>query len=256
MKKILGLVAALLVSGCTGLPIDTTYTARYQASRVEFLVIHYTHQDFPTALKTLTEQKVSSHYLVRDDPPAIYRLVDENRSAWHAGVSSWRGYTFLNARSIGIEIVYIGREEEPLQGHWNEYPPAQIDLVVKLVKDIVERHKIPKENVVGHSDIAPLRKMDPGPRFPWKRLADEGLIVWPDAAEVARRTSGFEAQLPDVLWFQDRLAKHGFAIGQSGVLDPPTQRTLMVFQMKYRPARFDGIPDAETAAILDVLVNP
>ena len=248
--------AAALLSGCTGLPIDTTYTAKYQASRAEFLVIHYTHQDFPTALRTLTEQRVSSHYLVRDDPPTIYRLVDENRAAWHAGVSSWRGYNFLNARSIGIEIVYIGQGDDPAGPQWNEYSPAQIEAVVKLVKDIVARHQIPPANVVGHGEIAPQRKIDPGPRFPWKRLAQEGLALWPDEAEVARRLPAFQAQLPDVLWFQDRLAKHGYAVGQSGELDPVTKRVVMNFQMRYRPARYDGIPDAESAAILDVLVNP
>jgi len=256
MKKLLLLGAAALLSGCTGLPIDTTYTARYQESRAQVLVIHYTHQDFPTALKTLTEQRVSSHYLVRDDPPTIFRLVDENRAAWHAGVSSWRGRTLLNAASIGIEIVYIGQGDDPAGPAWNEYPPAQVDAVVKLVKDIVERHKIAPENVVGHGEIAPQRKIDPGPRFPWKRLAQEGLALWPNEAEVERRRPALEVQLPDVLWFQDRLAKHGYAVGQSGVLDAATRRVVMNFQMRYRPARYDGTPDAETAAILDVLVNP
>jgi N-acetylmuramoyl-L-alanine amidase len=257
MKRILPWLLACCLAGCASAPrIDTTYTAVSQDSRAQFLVIHYTHQDFPTALRTLTEQRVSSHYLVRDDPPTVYRLVDESRSAWHAGLSSWRGRTYLNASSIGIEIVYIGTEEAPESAAWNEYPKAQIDVVVSLIKEIVARHGIPPENIVGHSDIAPQRKMDPGPRFPWKRLADEGLIVWPDAGEVARRRLGFEQQLPDVLWFQDRLAKHGFALSQSGQLDPATRRVVMAFQMKYRPERFDGNPDAETAAILDVLVNP
>jgi len=123
------------------------------------------------------------------------------------------------------------------------------------VKDIVNRHLIRPEFVLGHSDIAPQRKVDPGPRFPWKRLADEGLIPWPDAAEVARRLPAFQANLPDVLWFQDRLAAHGFVVPLSGILEGETQRVIAAFQMKYRPARYDGVPDAETAAMLDVLTG-
>ncbi len=141
-------------------------------------------------------------------------------------------------------------------GTWEEYPQAQMDLVLELVKDIVRRHQIRPDRVVGHSDIAPQRKVDPGPKFPWKRLADAGLIAWPDATEVARRRSAFEQALPDIAWFQEKLAQHGFAVPRNGGLDEATVRVLSAFQMKYRPARFDGMPDAHTAALLDVLVNP
>jgi N-acetylmuramoyl-L-alanine amidase len=195
---------------------------------------------------------VSSHYLVRDDPPVIYRLVDEGRRAWHAGVSSWQGNTNLNSSSIGIEIVNFGDRN----GGWQDYPKAQMDAVIALVKDIVKRHNIRPDRIVGHSDIAPQRKTDPGPRFPWKRLADEGIIKWPDAAEVARREPAFARQLPDVEWFQLMLAKHGYAVPANGELDEATVRVIAAFQMRYRQARYDGLPDAETAAILDVLVNP
>ena len=223
---------------------------------MQFLVIHYTVGDFPSSLKILTEGPVSSHYLVRDDPPIVYRLVDENRMGWHAGISSWKGYTQLNASSIGIEIVNLAVEGPPETGYWPEFPKAQMDVVVALVKDIVKRHQIRPDRIVGHSDIAPQRKVDPGPRFPWKRLADEGLIVWPDANAVAQRRPAFEAQLPDVLWFQQKLEQHGFAVPKNGELDGATRRVVSAFQMKYRPERFDGTPDAETAALLDVLVDP
>jgi N-acetylmuramoyl-L-alanine amidase len=252
MKTFLAL-ACLVLAGCAvGPSIDTTYTSKNQESRVQFLVIHYTWEDWPSSLKTLTEENVSSHYLVRDDPPTVYRLVDENRRAWHAGVSSWQGNTNLNSSSIGIEIVNFGDRN----GGFQPYPKAQIDVLVELVKDIVKRHNIKPDKVVGHSDIAPQRKIDPGPLFPWKRLADEGLVKWFDAAEVARRQPEFEKELPDVEWFQRMLAKHGFAVPTHGELDEQTMRVIMVFQMKYRPAKYDGMPDAETAAILDVLVKP
>jgi N-acetylmuramoyl-L-alanine amidase len=106
MKSAIAALAAVFLAGCaTGPVIDKTYSSRSHGSRVVFLVLHYTVEDFPNSLKILTEQSVSSHYLVNDDPPTIYQLVDESRTAYHAGVSSWRGYTMLNSNSIGIEIV-------------------------------------------------------------------------------------------------------------------------------------------------------
>ena len=258
------LVTAVLAGCASGPRIDTTYASSNQDSRVRFIVIHFTNESFASSLKTLVEpssRPVSSHYLVRDDPPVIYRLVDESRRAWHAGVSSWRRNSALNAASIGIEIVNAGEKGSPVGSSpgdlvFAEYPKAQIDVVVALVKDIAKRHGVAPENIVGHSDIAPQRKTDPGPKFPWKRLADAGLIVWPDAAKVAERRAGYERQLPDVAWFQDHLYRHGFEVPRDGALDDQTVRVISAFQMKYRPARYDGMPDAETAAILDVLVNP
>ena len=246
-----------LLAGCASAPrLDTTYTSVSQDSRAQFLVIHFTSEEFHSSLKVLTEGPVSSHYLVRDDPPIVYRLVDEGRRAYHAGMSSWKGQTQLNAASIGIEIVNLGDRGAPDALIWYDYPQAQIDVVVALVKDIVKRHDIRPDRVVGHSDIAPQRKVDPGPRFPWKRLADEGLIPWPDADAVTRRRPAFEDRLPDIAWFQQKLEQHGFAVPRNGELDPATRNVVAAFQMKYRPARFDGNPDAETAAMLDVLVNP
>jgi N-acetylmuramoyl-L-alanine amidase len=136
------------------------------------------------------------------------------------------------------------------------YPQGQIDRLISLVKDIVKRHDISPDRVLGHSDIAPQRKQDPGPMFPWKQLADAGLVLWPDEKEVALRQKAFETQLPNVAWFQKKLTEHGFAITQTGELDAALRNVLIAFQMKYRPARFDGTPDAQTAAILDVLTTP
>ncbi len=246
----------LLLSGCSTLVIDRTYTAKSQDSRAQFLILHYTAGGFQGSLKMLTEGAVSSHYLVDENPPTIYQLVDDSRRAYHAGVSSWKGATALNASSIGIEIVNRGYRETAEGRIYYEFPQPQIDAVVALVKKIVAEHKILPERVIGHSDIAPGRKPDPGPRFPWKQLAKEGLILWPDEAEVARRLPAFVAQVPDVAWFQDNLAKHGFAVPNNGMLDAPTRSAIGAFQMKYRPSNFDGTPDAETGALLDVLVSP
>ena len=241
-----------LLAGCAAGPrIDTTYTSVSQNSRVRYLVLHFTTTDFPESLATLTQGDVSSHYLVRDKPPTIFRLVDDSRRAWHAGTGSWKGNTELNASSIGIEIVNRGYED----GVWFDYPPEQIDAVVELVRKLVRDHDIGPDRILGHSDVAPQRKVDPGPRFPWKRLADAGLVTWPDPAIVAARRATYEGRLPGVAWFQQRLAQHGFAVPRNGDLDTETRNVLIAFQMKYRPARFDGMPDAETAAILDVLTS-
>lgn len=257
MRRLLAALACLLLAACAGgPPIDTSYTSVGQDSRVQFLVLHFTNEDFPRSLRILTQGRVSSHYLVAESPPTIYRLVDESRRAWHAGLSSWKGNTQLNASSIGIEIVNMGLQGPVEIGSFADYPPAQIDAVIELCKDIVKRHGIPPERVVGHSDIAPQRKVDPGPKFPWHRLAQAGLILWPKAETVAERLPGFQQQLPDVAWFQQQLALHGFAVPANGELDDATRRVIRAFQMKYRPARFDGEPDAETAALLDALVRP
>ncbi|HYC36254.1 MAG TPA: N-acetylmuramoyl-L-alanine amidase [Usitatibacter sp.] len=257
-KTALACLATLWLGGCaSGPPIDTTYRSVGQDSRVMFLVLHFTNESFASSLETLTQGRVSSHYLVDEKPPIVYRLVEEERRAWHAGLSSWKGYTQINASSVGIEIVNLGLRgplEDP--SSFADFPGEQIDTVIELSRAIVKRHGIKPEHVVGHSDIAPQRKVDPGPKFPWKRFADAGLIHWPKEETVAARRPAFEASLPDVSWFQLRLAQHGFAVPMHGDLDMPTRNVLRAFQMKYRPARYDGTPDAETAALLDALVNP
>jgi N-acetylmuramoyl-L-alanine amidase len=256
MKKLLSCLIAAIAAGCAGgPPIDDTYRAVSQDSRVQYLILHHTVGDFPSALRTLTQEGVSSHYLVRDDPPTIYRLVDESRRAYHAGASSWKGQSSLNAASIGIEIVNRGDYQTPNGVEFADFPKAQVDAVIALVKWIVARHEIRPDRILGHSDIAPLRKVDPGPKFPWKRLADEGIIPWPDEKRVAERRAVFEAALPDIPWFQRKLAEHGFGIVENGEYDEATIRTLAAFQMKYRPSRYDGVPDAQTAAILDVMTS-
>jgi N-acetylmuramoyl-L-alanine amidase len=267
MKKLATLLAAALLSGCAvGPRIDTTYKSLSHASRVKYVILHYTVGDFRSALATLTrERSVSSHYLVDERPPTVYRLVDESRRAYHAGVSAWGMDTNLNLSSIGIEIVNSALRDRPYDHlympypelpQWQPYPDEQIDAVIELVKAIVKEHQICRSCILGHSDIAPTRKQDPGPHFPWKRLADAGLIPWPDPALVAERRPAYEQNLPDIEWFQDKLAAHGFAVPRNGQYDEPTKYVLAAFQMKYRPARFDGMPDAETAALLDVVNSP
>ncbi|MBC7801168.1 MAG: N-acetylmuramoyl-L-alanine amidase, partial [Gemmatimonadaceae bacterium] len=242
-----------------GVPIDVSRTARGQDSRVMFLIIHYTVLNLPESIRVLTEQQVSSHYLVTDEAPSrVMRLVDEFRRAWHAGFSSWKGNRMLNASSIGIEIVHPGATIAPDGTRtYLPYPKEQLDALIPLVQDIVRRHQILPERVLGHAEIQPQTKQDPGPTFPWKLFADLGIAPpWPDAARVAAERAVFEATPPDVAWWQAALVKHGYELAPSGQWDKETQNVVASFQMRYRPARYDGQPDAETAAVLQVLVNP
>ena len=251
------LVAALLLLvACAPVPYIYSHQARSQESRVQFVILHFTREDFPSSLKTLTQGEVSSHYLVRDEPVEIHQLVDESQRAYHAGISGWKGRTFLNASSIGIEIVNAGDSAGPEGITYHDYPTPQIDAVIALLKDIVARHQIRPDYILGHSDVAPHRKTDPGPKFPWKRLADEGLIPWPNPEEVRARLEVYRVALPDLVWFQNKLIEHGFALTPTGTLDKETKEILAAFQMKYRPALYDGQMDAETAALLDVLTTP
>lgn len=257
-RRALLATAATMLAGCTGPRIDTRYSSISQGPRVDLVVLHYTVADFERSLRILTQQVVSSHYLVDVDPPTIYRLVPEDRRANHAGISSWAGRVLVNMSSIGIEIVNPGRILTPEGERYAPYPNAQIDAVIALLRGIMARWGIPKERVVGHADVAPGRKQDPGPLFPWKRLADEGLALWFDEARAAALRPRYEDALPAIPWFRLRLAQFGYGVSDlaSESLDPPLRAVLSSFQMRFRPARYDGEPDAETAAILAALTQP
>lgn len=257
MKSFAIALCGLLLAGCASdLRIDDSHVSKGQSSRVQYIVLHYTSADRQRSLALLTEGEVSAHYLIDNAPPTVYRLVDENRRAWHAGVSEWQGRTWLNASTIGIELINQGYYDTPSGRYWQPYSEAQIETLIVLLKDLVQRHDLPIDSIIGHSDIAPQRKVDPGPLFPWKRLAEAGLIRWPEPGQVARHRATYASRLPDALWFQQQLARAGYALELSGQFDEATRNVLAAFQMKYRPTRYDGVADAETAALLEVLNNP
>ncbi|HUH87874.1 MAG TPA: N-acetylmuramoyl-L-alanine amidase [Pusillimonas sp.] len=261
-KRIIGslavVCAALILAGCGTPPtrppvlsIDRSIQAQAQNSRVEFVVLHYTSASNERSLELLSRRNVSSHYLITNEaPPRVYQLVDETRRAWHAGVSQWYERTDLNAASIGIEIVNPGGAGSS----WAPYSQAQIDTLLLLLADIAGRHQIKHHNIVGHSDIAPQRKVDPGPLFPWKTLAEAGLARWYDETLAAQYRVEFEQQgLAGIAWVQGQLARVGYNVPKTGRLDKATRNVITAFQMRYRPSLYDGLPDAQTLAILKSL---
>ncbi len=252
-----------LLAACQGPRlVDAHYAALGQNSRVCCVVLHYTWENTPDSLRILTQQSVSAHYLITDDEPAqVWQLVDENRRAWHAGESAWYGLSSLNANSIGIEIVNLGAKAQgntipDSREQWDAFTPSQMQRLIALLQDIVMRHQIRPQNIVGHSDIAPQRKIDPGPRFDWQQLAQAGLGRWYNVEHVAAQQDQYETHgLPDIAWAQQQLQHLGYKIELTGVSDEQTRNVIRAFQMHYRPAQYSGQLDAETAAIMQVLTG-
>lgn len=271
------IAAVTAVTACGGLPVVNAPSTN-QSARVDHLVIHFTGADFAESLRLLTHRTdvpVSAHYLVpaEGDPTytrrrlRVHRLVDEDRRAWHAGRSYWRGATALNARSIGIEIVNrsrcVARESgaeaqtpESQRCEFVAYDPAQIGLVIELAQQILRRNPgIDPLNVVGHADIAADRRVDPGPTFPWRALHARGIGAWYESDSAMRYLERFAHRQPDLALLQRALGTYGYRVDASGDDDPQTRFVLRAFQMHFRPADWSGRPDAETAAILFALLE-
>ena len=279
-----GLVVLCMVAGlagCATVSDTVTVESANQDSRVNILVMHYTSEPFGGSLRILTEpssRPVSSHYLVPEplDPSypqedlKIYALVPEEKRAWHAGNSEWKGQSKLNNASIGIEIVndsycYRAPDVEP-EGiadwpseticFYPDYPENQIELVIELARDILARYpNIEPTHVVGHSDIAPQRKIDPGPRFPWQRLYRLGIGAWYDDEDVTQYWQQFRAGLPGVLQIQQALQAYGYAIELTGEYDEQTRNVLRAFQLHFVPWQVTSEITLETAAILYAMVD-
>lgn len=241
------------------------FPAVAQNFRQKFIILHYTAIDNEKSIRVLTQKSVSAHYLVNDLPDnEIYQLVDENKRAYHAGISSWRGSSNLNDTSIGIEIV---NESTDLPGggyRFMPFPEHQYRKVAALVKDLATRYNIPPTNIIGHSDVAPTRKQDPGPTFPWKRLYTEyNLGMWYDDATrnmylMQMDAEDFAVQVASpqmVFKYQTMLRDFGYDIQPSGQLDSATQKTIAAFQYHFRPEKYSGVMDLETYAILQALLQ-
>lgn len=262
------------------------FTERRNNGFPNILVMHYTACPTSEALQTLTSRnsQVSAHYVIPPEGDKVYRLVSEKMRAWHAGRAEWRGESDVNSYSIGIEIVNLGYTygfvpEEPanpflkspwsLAMHaqryagekgflpfakktWHPFPLDQMDLTTRLSQNIIKEWPIDPRNVVGHADIAPGRKVDPGPLFDWESLAKRGVGVWPDPH--TDRVHSNKPQGISIPWMQESLKNWGYKTPQNGSLDPETRNGIGAFQMHFRQNKYDGVIDEESMDILDMLL--
>jgi N-acetylmuramoyl-L-alanine amidase len=228
---------------------------------IDMLVLHYTGmQSAQAALDRLcdSQAKVSAHYLI-DEDGTIHALVPESQRAWHAGLSYWRGETDINSRSIGIELVNPGHEFG-----YRAFPEDQIAALIRLCAGILSRHSIPPWNVIGHSDVAPARKQDPGELFPWQRLKGHGIGLWPfddiglgPCDDIGLRPcdgiglrpcDGPETQAIGDDKLIAMLGRYGYDTADPGA-------AIAAFQRHFRPSKVDGLGDAETAGRLARLLG-
>jgi len=214
------------------------FNERAQKSFIQYIVLHYTAMEpAQKAVERLCDpqHEVSAHYVI-DYDGQITQLVDEDKRAWHAGESSWKGQDDLNSRSIGIELVSMGSKP---------FPQPQIESLQKLIKEIMQKHNLKSPCLLGHSDIAPLRKEDPGVFFPWKKLANQGFDAFPSPNKQDYAISS-EADVTTLL------RKVGYACTDD---EESKRMTLMAFQRRYCAEKVDGGADEETRARLHALVR-
>ena len=227
---------------------------------IDMLVFHYTGMESgEAALSRMREAsaEVSAHYMVWEDG-RVTQLVEEQKRAWHAGVGTWQGDTDLNSCSIGIEIVNGGHNVPLDDGSLPPYPDAQIASVISLAKAILDRHFIPQARVVGHSDIAPMRKEDPGEHFPWARLAEAGIGYWPGRVgslsamplALIGRGLGRADSGSAVSRIKGMLAAIGYDLAEHEDYDEQLEAVIAAFQRRWRPERVSGQADLETLSLI------
>ncbi len=284
LKTISLLLAALLLISCTNNTVShyRQIESANHNDRIRYLIIHHTTIDFETSVKVLSKPPgVSAHYLIPESGDASYdsdqlevvQLVDEKDRAWHAGRSYWQGTTNLNDQSIGIELVYLSpcnRSNHAVEYQtglnndanddnlcfYPDYDEQQIEILIKLIKDIKSRNpEITATRIIGHADITPDRRIDPGPRFPWHRLYKAGIGAWYEQETVNKYWQQFIENKPSIGVVQAALRAYGYGVIETGVLDPQTINALNVFQMHFRPWEVNGQMTLETSATLFALVE-
>ncbi|RKQ71728.1 N-acetylmuramoyl-L-alanine amidase [Litorimonas taeanensis] len=245
--------------------IDTHQTSPNYDERtlpLSMLVLHYTGMESgEAALQRLcdAQAKVSAHYLVHEDG-RVQQLVDEAHRAWHAGIGSWRGIRDVNSASIGIEIVNGGHNFPDVNGAPPAYPDVQINAVIALCHEVIKRHNIRPWNVIGHSDLAPGRKEDPGEHFPWAGLAAAGIGLWfqEETAEETESDKRVLFELGDrdrgVSVVQQGLAQLGYDVAITGQFDETTSKAMRAFQRRWRPDDISGFVDMDCLQRIGALV--
>ncbi|MBT0585969.1 penicillin binding protein PBP4B [Alteromonas sp. SM 2104] len=277
IRTVICLGVLLLVMSCSHRAIEQM-PSHNQNTRVHVLVMHFTAINYARSVRALVDDGgLSSHYLLpeKHDPTYPYdhlkvlQLVDEQARAWHAGHSFWQGRTGLNDQSIGIEIVNVpeckrdnalGPSRAENAGNrvclFPDYDPEQIQLLIELSQSILSRHPdIHPTAVVGHSDIAPSRKNDPGPRFPWYQLYKAGVGAWYENETLTFYWSLFNERLPSIGLTQAALREYGYGLIETGVYDQKTTDTLSAFQMHFTPTQVSGDNDSHTNAALFALLD-
>lgn len=232
--------------------VSPNFGPRVGVSAPDMIILHYTGMATGEGAESWLcnpESEVSSHYLVHEDG-RIVQMVRESDRAWHAGRASWKGVADINSRSVGIEIVN--------PGHFLGYPDfadAQIEAVIGLCAGICARHGIPRERILAHSDVSPGRKIDPGEKFPWDRLAAAGVATpRPLPTVEGGPWIGPGATGKTVEEVQAMLALHGYGVEITGCFEPLTRAVVEAFQRRFRPCRVDGVVDAATLSILRQLL--
>lgn len=281
------LSVCIFLTSCTSniLPVEAIHSKNY-GQRIKFLIMHSTGADYQGSLQELIHKNsVSSHYLVPeshdktyfDDQLKVLQLVNEDERAWHAGSSYWQGRTAVNDQSIGIEVVNVPKCERLPQAQtelakgqrlltnkltakhmcfFPDYDPKQIELLIELSKEILKKNPdISPTNIIGHSDIAPQRKSDPGPRFPWYQLYQSGIGAWYAQETVLKYWQLFDVQMPNIGLIQQALHSYGYDIQETSELDSQTQNVFHAFQTHFVPWKITDRADAQTVATLFALLE-
>lgn len=244
-----------------------TYQSTGKSQRIKSIVLHYTVSDNERSIQLLTKGQVSSHYLILDnDDNKIYSLVPESQRAWHAGSGGFGGRNILNDTSIGIEIVNKGIQPQYLKAlkdseldyhpyeHFVEFDELQVKKVAQLVQDIAKRYEISPKNIIGHSDLAPARKIDPGAKFPWQRLYKEyGIGAWYEEADKHYFTEEVQLTTPTIVDIKQAFRDYGYQINDTNQWDKASRDVIYAFQLHFRPLNPTGQMDIETYAILKAL---
>jgi N-acetylmuramoyl-L-alanine amidase len=233
--------------------VSPNFGKRAEGKRIDTLILHYTGMaSAERALRWLCdpESSVSAHYFVFEDG-RVAQLVEEKERAWHAGKSFWAGETDINSCSLGIEVANPGHEFG-----YRPFPDKQIETVIALCRDLVCRHPIPPERVLAHSDVAPMRKEDPGELFPWGRLSEAGIGHYAEPAPIlAGRVLKTGDRDEAVAGLKRRFREYGYGLADHAEFDGEMAAVLTAFQRHFRPQRVDGIADPSTVATLDRLIK-
>ncbi|WP_298065573.1 N-acetylmuramoyl-L-alanine amidase [uncultured Cetobacterium sp.] len=270
IKKIVFLFLTLVLSSCTSLKYSVNsskYKSKSYNERVRFVILHYTALNDERSITALTKNNVSSHYLVTQERyDSVYSLVPDTQRAWHAGTSSFDGYKNLNDNSIGIEISNLGYSSASKQKTANlkegiidttmfyPYNDAQVFKIGMLLKELTAKYKINPKYILGHSDIAPTRKFDPGPKFPWKHLYDHYAVgAWFEKKDFNAFYSQNLFNSYSTKDLKDELRKYGYDINSTDNWDLQSKKVVSAFQMHFRPRKVDGVFDLETFAIIKAL---